>query len=257
MMPSQSWHWSDSGVDIILDNLATNDDVLLKNLQYFFDKIDVKGVSSGTIKKLYDAGFKDIKSILGMKKTDLLTVDGIKEKSAVKVLTALKEAFDNVDCLKLMDASNTLGRGVGSKKLAPVLAAYPRILTQKYVPTINELVSIKGIEKKTAETIHQNLPKFFEFLVVTGIKCGTDKTPTAPANKGSKLKDMSFVFSGVRDKELEQTIEELGGSVSGSVTKKTTAIIVKDVDSSASKVEKAKELSIPIHTIETFTKHFL
>jgi NAD-dependent DNA ligase len=263
MMPPQSWHWSDSGVDIILDNLATNDDVLLKNLQYFFDKIDVKGVSSGTIKKLYDAGFKDIKSILSMTKTDLLTVDGIKDKSAVKVLTALKEAFDNVECLKLMDASNTLGRGVGSKKLAPVIEAFPKVLTHKYVPTTKELVSIKGIEKKTAETISQNLPKFFDFLEATGIKCAGSEKEIPKTSKGkdtdksSKLKDMSFVFSGVRDKDLEQKIEELGGSTTGSVTKKTTAIIVKDVDSSASKVEKAKELGIPIHTIETFTKHFL
>ena len=52
--------------------------------------------------------------------------------------------------------------------------------------------------------------------------------------------------------ELQKVIENAGGKVSGSVSKKTSYLINNDVSSESSKNAKAKELGIPIITEEQF-----
>ena len=60
---------------------------------------------------------------------------------------------------------------------------------------------------------------------------------------------------GNRD-ELAELIEELGGKVVGSVTRKTDYLINNDADSDSSKNKKAKELGIPLLTEEEFALRF-
>ena len=58
--------------------------------------------------------------------------------------------------------------------------------------------------------------------------------------------------------ELEVLLEEkYGAKVSGSVSKKTFAVIVPSLDTDTGKAEKARELSIPILTEKDFTSKYL
>ena len=61
-----------------------------------------------------------------------------------------------------------------------------------------------------------------------------------------ELSGQSFVLTGFRDAELEAKIEFLGGKVSSGVSKTTTAVITKDLNSSSSKITKAKSLGIKV-----------
>lgn len=56
--------------------------------------------------------------------------------------------------------------------------------------------------------------------------------------------------------ELADYIDTLGGIVTGSISKKTDYLICNDVNSTSSKVMKARELSIPILTELAFIKRF-
>lgn len=56
--------------------------------------------------------------------------------------------------------------------------------------------------------------------------------------------------------EFTQFVAMLGGTVSDSVTKKTSYLVTNDVDSSSSKAKKARELNIPIITEEAFGEKF-
>ena len=58
----------------------------------------------------------------------------------------------------------------------------------------------------------------------------------------------NIVFSGFRDKELEEFIKRSGGKVSKSVTRKTTLLLVKS-DKQTEKHIKAKEYGIEIKKI--------
>ncbi len=259
-MPEMEYSWSSSGVDIIVQD---NHEVTLKSLQYFFDKVDVVGVSAATIKRLFDAGYTTPKKIFTVKLTDLTKIDGFKDRMAQKVYDALSTRWQELqtwqNCLLVIDASNTLGRGIGSKKLELIIDVYPQIIKEGYVPTIDELIKIKGVEKKTAEKIIQNLPSCFKFLEENGFTWCTPAAPIlSPAKNtkshGTKMMHEVVVFTGVRNKKAETFIESNGGKVTTTVSKKTTLVICKDLDSDSGSMKKARELGIKILSLEQFEK---
>lgn len=253
-MPTAEYEWSKSGVDIIVKKGDAAEQLALKNIVYFFDKLDIKGVSEGTITKIFNAGYKDIRSIVNIKKEDLAKLDGMGEKSAEKVHAALAAGTKGVGCVLLMDASNTLGRGLGPKKLELIVDQFPNILTKQYVPTVAELVAIKGIEAKTAQLFVENLPAFFRFYKECGVTC--EAAPSkSPDPVGTKLSHLNVVFTGIRDKALEEFLVANGAKVAGGISNKTTTLVVKTLDGKeTSKVQKAKELGVSVVTIEDFKK---
>ena len=58
-----------------------------------------------------------------------------------------------------------------------------------------------------------------------------------------------YVFTGIRDKQAQESIELFNGRVSGDVSSKTTHLVCK-VASNSSKFTKAEKLGIKIITIE-------
>lgn len=260
-MPDVPFVWSKSGVDIMIpeENKKDNDELRLKNLENFVKKIDVPGLGPGNIKKMFEAGFDNPKSLFAASAKDLLKVDGFKDKTAQKIHDALQERKKTVDCLTLMDASNAMGRGLGSKKLKVILDAYPTILEKRYVPTITELVALKGVEKTTAELFAKNLPAFFKFVDDNGLDCkADDKKPAAmeaaASTSGPSFEGQKIVFTGFRNKELEDYIAARGGEISSGVSKKTTLVVCKDLNEDSSKIKKAKELGVPLAQVDDFIK---
>lgn len=263
-MPTAPFVWSASGVDIKLNNQEASSEytetLQLKNLQYFFDKLDVRGLSNGIIERLYMSDFKTVGSILQISKEQLQTVEGFKNTLAQKIYDAINERKVNIDPHILMDASNTLGRGMGYKKIKQICDTYPTILTERYIPTEAQLKSIKGIEQKTAHVFIQNLGAFFKFVddnqlgdyLVPKHEPVLSHTPIPRA--ATLVANKTIVFSGIRDKELEGFIQDNGGHVSTSVSGKTSLVLVKTLDSLSSKVVKAQELGVPIMLIDDYKR---
>lgn len=260
-MPDLDYEWTKSGVDIMLPSKDKNQsqELKLKNIQYFFTKIDVKGLGPGNVKKIFDAGFDTISKIYNASATDLGKVDGFKSKIAGRLFTALQESRKGLHCVSLMDASNTLGRGIGRKKIELIVSNIPDILTAHRIPGVNELILLKGIEKTTAESFITNLPAFFEFLRQSGLECdngdqqqnGVDNNISAPLFIGQKI-----AFTGFRDAALEALIKARGGEISTGVTKNTTLVITKDTDKESSKLVKAREMGIKILRLTDFLKEY-
>lgn len=274
--------WTDTGVDIKVDLQDGNesDELKFKNLAYFFDKVDVKGLSSGNLRKMYDSGLKTVKQVFGATKDDLVKVDGFKTKMAEKIAQALAERKKTLDCVTVMDASNTLGRGIGKKKIELIVEHIPSIMKTRHIPSVTEMLEIKGIEHKTATLFVTNLPKYFEFVDDNSIDCTHNNAAQSnnpgvnpseyyatqnvnTSNKGTyspkavALKDKKFVFTGFRNENLEKMIKSLGGHVSTSVSKSTTAVVRKDSsDKESGKVKKAEELGIEIINLPDFLKKY-
>lgn len=263
-MPDTPYIWSKTGVEILLDQssmtVEENNTLQLKNIEYFFDKVDVPGLSSGIINRIFNKGFNTIKKILEIKPTDLLTIDGFKDKMAVKIATAIQTKFankgQNIDVYLLMDASNILGRGIGSKKIKLICDNIPEIIEKRYIPNLGQLTNIKGVEEKTGKLFVDNLPKVFKFfddndlslLRKTAHEDSIKLSPTA----NFRISGKTFVFSGVRDKELEKLIIDNGGVIGSSVSSKTSMLLVKTTDSESSKLTKAKSLGISVMNIDDF-----
>lgn len=273
-MPDMKYSWTKTGVDIVMsaEDQNNSDELKLKNLIYFFDKIDVTGLSAGNITKMYNSGgLKTVRQIFTASKADLLKVDGFKDKMADKILNAIQERKGDLDCIKLMNASNTLGRGIGQRKLETILEAIPKIgTTKRYIPTMQEMLAIKGIEVKTAQLFIDNLPKYFEFVDEQGVDCtfesvAPQQPPQAPPkttqNKSDKptqsLVGMKIVFTGFRNEALEKIIKAAGGTVSTSVSKNTSLVIKKsDEDNDSGKAKKAVELGVDMMNLEEFLTNY-
>jgi NAD-dependent DNA ligase len=212
-MPDVDYIWSSSGVDIIQADME-NDEVVFKNLEYFFKKIEFVGLGAGNLRKIFDAGYKTVYDILNISKQQLALIDTFKDKMATKIYDSIQQKKANIDCITMMDASNMLGRGIGSKKLALIVEKIPTIITRNYVPTKQELLAIKGIEDKTATTIINGLPKYREFVKANKLECyhQTEKENVGQSSS-SIFTDQVVVFTGFRSKPLEEFINNNGGTV--------------------------------------------
>lgn len=261
-MPEVPFVWTKSGVDIKAtdDDEETRKELKLRNLQYFFEKVDVEGLSSGIISRIFERGYHTVGEVLNLTKDQLLTVGGFKEALAKKIYDGLQKRRESIHPYVLMDASNVLGRGIGYKKIQLICDAFPAIVNERYIPSVTELVSLKGIENTTAELFSNNLPKLFQFIDKNNLSFKCTKIPTTSHSVGVGLKDKVIVFSGVRDKDLEAMIEVSGGKVGSSVSKKTSMVLVKsldnDEDSGSAKIKKAKELGVPVMLLEDFKKQY-
>ena len=258
-MPDCEYKWNATNVDIIADVVTDIQDIM--TLTYFFSKLDVKGIGEGNIAKMYKAGLNTVGKIIHATKDELAKVDGFKSKSVDNIYNVLSVV--KLDCIDIMDGSNTLGRGIGRKKLEAIIEALPKIVSEKYIPHVEELTSIKGIEKKTAESIITGLPKYWTFVDSNDLKCifGTEEmVPDAEDNVEREFvdifKNQKIVMTGFRNKNIEIFVKEQGGEVVGSVSSKTTLIIAKDVDEDSGKLTKARELNIKIISSDEFIKTY-
>lgn len=264
-MPDIPYEWNATGVDAVVKTTGeAADAVAIKTLEYFFSKVDVPGLGPANVKKLYEAGYKRPRDIFEASAAELTKLEGFKEKSAVKLAEALKtrRATLEEDCVLLMDASNTMGRGMGTKKIEMIVAHIgPKILSERYVPSVTELVSIKGIEQKTAELFIENLPKCFKFLEDNGfascLRAPAAAPAQSPAKQDNKLAHLNVVFTGVRSKEAEAVIVKYGGKVSSGVSKHTTLVVAKDPDGSSNTLVKARELGVKIISLEDFVEWYM
>jgi NAD-dependent DNA ligase len=260
-MPDVKYTWNSTHVDIVLENKSEDSTVLQKNVTGFFKGIEVDGLSGGNITKIINGGFETVPKIVKMTKEDFLTIEGFKEKMAVKLSEGIRVKLEQATLLTIMSASNIFGRGFSDKKIEIILNELgPTILTsndsdEKKVKAIEGL---KGMSTKTAESFIQNIPEFLEFLEECGLesKLNAVKKMKTP-DKTHELFGKSVVLSGTRDKELEKRLKEVGAVLGSSVSKNTFAVITPDLESDTGKVAKAKELNILVITPEEFIRKYI
>lgn len=253
--PQIDYVLSESGADYIVKtrNTAESRRIAFEN---FVDKLDIKGVSKGTARKLFDAGINTVDALLKATVQDIAKTPGIADKSANNIVAAIADARSNMKPILVAIASNAFGRGFGEKKLQLILDKYPTALSSSgHCPTIGELSAIRGIDSKTAQQFVDNYIGYKQFLQSAGITVENTQT-AAKSAAGNKLRDMTFVFSGFRNDDLEDYIRHNGGRVASAVSRNTTMLIVRDLTASGTKIDKANELNIKIITESDFKKYY-
>jgi len=254
LLPDVKYHWNESKVDIILDDHETNLDVLIKNIYYFFSKLETVGLGEKNVEKIVKSGLNTIPKILIADIEKFLMVEGFGKKTAENLVKAIKLSITNVSLYKIMTASNKLGHGIGEEKIKQVLSVYPNLMydykkwTKKEF--INKIKEINGWEEKTASILVTNFDKFINFYDSISKYITLNEENNLKINKG-KYDGKIFVFTGFRDKDLESKIKALGGKIGSSISKKTEYLIVKDkkvIDEPTDKISKAMSLGIKIIT---------
>lgn len=265
-MPNVPYHWNETKVDIILDNVEDDMTVLEKNITSFFVGIKVEGLSTGNVKRLMNAGYDSIIKIINMKKKDYEGIEGFQQKMINKIYDGIKERLKDSSLVDIVAASNILGRGIGKRKLEPIFEKYPNLFT---LLISNEelklmLLSVNGIGEENANSIVENMKKMKVFLAKANLLyklCEKSESKITESDsikvKEHVLNGKSIVMTKIRDKTILSALEEYGGKLENNITKKTFVLITKSLDDVSSKTNKAKELGIPIMVPEEFIKKYL
>jgi NAD-dependent DNA ligase len=253
-MPDLVYKWNDSNVDIIVeDDEGHVSDI--KMISSFFSGMGIKNISDATVEKIYNHGYTSLLDIFKATKDDFEKIDGFQKKLAEKIYNNIHEGLKDTSIDILLGSSGIFGEGVGKRKLKVLFENFPDILdtnvSEKEI--FKKICDIEGYSEKTAEKIILNLDKARKFIknIEPYITFKNKK------NKTDKLKDLSVLFSGFRNEEMEKEIVANGGKISTSVSKNLNILIVKDKTSSSSKIEKAKKLNIEILLMEEFIQKYL
>lgn len=262
--PDIDYEWNETNVDIVADE---NDDfvtqkVNVKLLLHFFRTMDIKYTGEENINKLSEEhNINNILDLLNIKDRSILyEIEGLGKKSIDKLFDQIDEAFSKCDLPTLMAASHIFGRGFGRRKIKEILKIYPNLLTLKLKEDelLEKILEIDGFGEKLAEKFVENYNTFIQFFksllpFYPHLQKLADP-PTLKKSKENKYIDQIIVMSGFRDSNLQKLIEENGGKVTTSVSSKTTLLIVKNKNEQSEKIQKAKQLGIPIVTIDEFNK---
>ena len=257
-MPSVEWVWNESHVDAMLKNTENNPMVLQKNVEFFFKKLDIKGVGPGNVRRLVKSGYDTVPKILLMTKADLLTVEGFKDKTVEKIKHNMDEAIKNASLVMIASASNIFGRGLGSSILRNIIHEYPNIFESSEQPDtkIVQVSEVDNVGKKRAKLFVKNLPNFISFLTEAGLTNKLNEQVGQDIDKSHPLYGKRIVMTGFRDKPLKKTLVDLGAKISTSVSKATFVVLVKDLEEDTSKAEEARSDGVPVELIDTFRKKY-
>lgn len=259
-MPTVAYHWTDTHVDIVLDNVSEDITVREKNITAFFTTLQVDGLSSGNVKRIMKAGFDTVPKILKMKKSDYATIAGFKDKMIDKIADGIETKVKSATLLDIMVASNLLGRGLGERKIRPILEAQPQILLSKdsNEEKIKKLKAIPGIGPENANSFVANIPVFLGFLKECDLEYKLDNPIQVPENTMTELDTSNplygkhIVMTKTRDAAVIEKIKKSGAVLDDNIGKNTDILIVKSKDDVSNKTKYATDHNIPIMTPDEF-----
>ena len=280
-MPDVAYGWTDTGVDVVLTNLAEDVTVREKNVAGFFVGLEVDGLSIGNVRRLFKGGYDTVGKILRMSVADFESVEGFQKKMAEKIYGGICEKVARASLLEVMIASNQLGRGLGEKKLTPIMEAFPDILVSgdSDANKIAKLMTVRGIGRENASDFVANIGGFLAFLrecglegklvsgAIENIPIATSAKATNAAitntanvaievNASHPLYGKKIVMTKIRDKEIIDKLGDYGAKLEDSMKKDIFALVVKSHMDVSNKVEYARKNGIPVYTPEEFKDKF-
>ena len=226
---------------------------LSRNLAHFVsrDAMDIDGLGSAIVDALIEKGY--LKSPADIY---YLTLDNLKslwqkgDTAANNLLTAI-EASKQQDVSRLIYGFGI--RQVGAKT-ARVLAAAFGNLENLMAADVEALTQVEDIGEITARSIVSWFSQPQSEHLIRRLKEAGVNMESLWKITDTRFAGKTFVLTGALTKftreEASQKIELLGGKVSGSVSKKTSFVVVGE--NAGSKERKARELGIPLLTEDDF-----
>ena len=239
-MPDVEYTWNETNVDVMI-NKDDNTQLIVQQLIHFFVSMNIRQINEGVVSKLVNSGYNTIQKILALKVADFRNIPTFKDKMSERLYTNIHSTLKLVTIPDLMCASGCFGFGLGKKRADILCKAIPNILTENL--TTESIEKVEGFSKKTALKILNNIQSFKDFIKSIEEYISIEKKDEIQT---TLLSGNKYVFSGFRDKSLEEYIVKNGGSISTSISSKTTYLVVLDKEASSSKIDKAKELGVKL-----------
>ena len=215
------------------------------------DAMDVEGLGGAIVDGLIEKGLlKNPADIY------YLTLDNLKslwqsgETAAKKLLVSIEKSKQQ-DLSKLIYALGI--RHVGAKT-GKVLSKYFGSMDKLMNAEIEELIEISDVGEITARFIYDWFRQEQSVEMIEKLRNAGVNFQSNVSVLDNRFAGMTFVLTGALTKftrdEATEKIELFGGKASGSVSKKTTYVVVGE--NAGSKERKARELNIPILSEDDF-----
>lgn len=221
---------------------------ILRAIEYFASKaaMEIEGLGEKLVRQLVAAGLvRDVADLYFLKRADLLSLEGFAEKKADNLLAAIDASKGR----SLDSVLTALGiSGVGGVVSTLLLDHFERIEAIMEA-SAEQIMDIHGMGPHTAQRIVEFFALPENRVLIEKLKAGGVNFTPAPKQVASdKLAGLAFVLTGTlptmsRD-QASALIEAHGGKVIGSVSKKTSYVLAGE--SAGSKLDKARELGIPV-----------
>lgn len=224
------------------------------------DAMNIEGLSEATIEKFIEQGFlEDLVSLYHLQRYEeqIKALEGFGEKSYNNLIDSIEKSRSTT-LHNFIYALGILQVGPMNAKLICRHFGYEldRIMTASF----EELTTVEGIGPVIARELHTYFELEVNKEMISRLREELTFEQVEMADTSSSpIVGKTFVVTGdvhhfANRKALQAKIEELGGKVTGSVSKKTDYLINNDSESASSKNKKAKELGIPILTENEFVE---
>jgi DNA ligase (NAD+) len=220
---------------------------LLGTILHFASRgvMNIDGMGEALVTQLIDRGLvKNVADIYDLTKKDLLSLERFADKSAQNIL----DEIENSKKLPLERVIYGLGIRFVGARTAQFLAEHFGSMEALASAGVEELQNVNEVGPRIAESI-------VEFFSIAANRKLVDRLGEAglafkgaKKERGTKLAGKTFVLTGTLAKftrdEAKKMIEDAGGRVSGSVSKKTDYVVAGT--DAGSKLDKAKELGVAV-----------
>ena len=226
---------------------------LSRNIAHFVsrDAMDIDGLGAAIVDGLIESGH--VKSPADIYYLTLDQIGSLWQKgdTAAKKLLAAIEASKQQDVSRLIYAFGI--RQVGAKT-GKLLASHFGSLDGLIQASIDDLQQITDVGEITARFIVDWFAQPQSMEMVERLRAAGVNFASKRIIEDARFSGMTFVLTGALSmftrEEATEKIELFGGKASGSVSKKTTYVVVGE--NAGSKERKARELGIPILSEQDF-----
>ena len=226
-----------------------------EGLNHFVSRnaMNIDGLGPRVLEQMYDKKLvADVADLYKLTEEELLTLDKIKEKSANNILTAIDNSKDN-SVERLIFGLGI--RHVGAKA-AKILAEHFGDLETLSKSDYESIIALDTIGDIIADSVvtyfsNEEVHELMNELKQAGVNFEYKGLRNAQLQEvESPFKEKTVVLTGKLTRftreQAKETIENLGGKVTGSVSKKTDIVVAGE--DAGSKLTKAQELGIEVWT---------
>ena len=207
--------------------------------------MNIDGMGDALIAQLTEKGLvKNVADIYKLSKNDLLGLERFADKSAQNII----KEIENSKNLPLERVIYGLGIRFVGERTAQFLAEHFGSMEALEKASEEELQSVNEVGPRIAQSIAEFFSVSANQNLVARLREAGLTLSGEKRQRGTKLAGKTFVLTGTLAKytrdEAKKMIEDAGGKVTGSVSKKTDYVVAGT--DAGSKLDKAKELGVTV-----------
>ncbi len=207
--------------------------------------MDIETFSDKTAEMFFqELGLRDVSGLYALQRDQLVGLPGFGDKKADNLLSAIEKS-KSIDLNRFIFALGIPGVGEKTAKdLAHKFGSFERLRSAQLL----ELLEIRDVGDVVAENIvdffaDQHTNETLDKLLALGVKPRQAELQASGGVLAGKTVVLTGTLPTLGRKEAEALIEKHGGKTSGSVSAKTSFVLLGE--DAGSKYDKARQLNIP------------